>query len=143
LFPNILKGVVASTARSSVQRVLVVFEQWGDMAAQRARPFADVNWTELVVAFENVRDRPITEPKEAGITRSRRVRDGLKSNVSATMKLCVWNGDGSNQRWNAGDFTENVLRSCIRCPLFPGFLQNNPRLMQACRHIGRKPKPFP
>jgi hypothetical protein len=26
-------------------------------------------------------------------------------------------------------------------PFFSGLLQNNPRPMQACRHIGRKPKP--
>jgi hypothetical protein len=67
LFPNILKGVMASTARSSVQRVLVVLKQWSDIAAQRARPFADVNWTELVVAFENVRDRPSPSPRRQAL----------------------------------------------------------------------------
>ena len=105
LFPTIFEGVKATTPCGAVQRVIVVLEQWREMAARRALPFGHVNWGELAAAFENVRDRPaIPQDKQPGITRWHRVRGGIKTTIPATMKICVWNGDGFIPRWSAGDF---------------------------------------
>jgi exonuclease III len=46
-----------------------------------------------------------------GITRWRRVRsDTREGTVPATIKLCVWNGNGFVLRWQGGDFTEVINR---------------------------------
>ena len=112
MFPTILDQVKATTPRGAVQRVMVVLEQWREMAAKKALPFGRVNWDELVAAFENVRDQPAPPPdKQRGITRWRRIRAAdSKASVPATMKICVWNGDGFIPRWSAGDFSDVVAK---------------------------------
>jgi hypothetical protein len=81
------------------------------MAAQRALPFAHVNWDDLVAAFESIRDKPLpSQHDKPGITRWRRVRsDTLEVTVHATMKLYVSNGNGFVQRWQGGDFTRSSV----------------------------------
>jgi hypothetical protein len=70
LFPTVLKAVKAAMARGSIQRVLNILELWREMAAQHVLPFTHV------VAFENVRDKPLPTQHE------NRIRQGFSWNLS-------------------------------------------------------------